>query len=332
MHSWKARVVVITGASAGVGRAIARRFARAGASLGLIARGRERLDETVREVEALGGRAHAMALDVADADEVDAAADTFERVLGPIDVWINNAMTSVFAELCDVTPDEYRRVTDVVYHGAVHGTMSALRRMLPRDRGRVLFVGSALAYRGIPLQSAYCGAKHAIQGMFESLRAELLHRSSGVTTGIVQLPAMNTPQFEWCRSKMPHRAQPVPPIFQPEVAARAVEAMARRRRAELYVSFSTMRAIIGNKLAPRIADRYLGRVGYSSQQTEEPQLPAPDNLFAPVPGEFAAHGRFDRRASPRSPMTWLALHRGTIAALSLALLGSGVLAWRTRHR
>ncbi|HET6584676.1 MAG TPA: SDR family oxidoreductase [Nannocystaceae bacterium] len=327
---WAGRVVVVTGGTAGVGRATARRFADGGARVAVLARDAERLAATERELRARGNQALAIAADVADADAVDAAADRIERELGPIDVWINNAMTSVFAEFRDVTPAEYHRVTDVVYHGTVHGTMSALRRMMPRDRGRIVFVGSALAYRGIPLQSAYCGAKHAVMGLFESLRAELLHRESGVTLSVVQLPAVNTPQFDWCRSKLPHRSQPVPPIFQPEVPARAIELAARTGRREVWVGSSTAIAIVGHKLAPALGDRYLARTGYRAQQTDEREDPRrPDNLFGPVAADVAAHGRFDARARAHSPLMWLSRHRGLVAAAVGATLVA--LAWSRRR-
>jgi NAD(P)-dependent dehydrogenase (short-subunit alcohol dehydrogenase family) len=332
---WKDAVVVVTGGTAGVGRATARRFAAAGARVAVLARDAARIAAVEAELRSFGADAIGVVADVADPEAVDAAAERAENELGAIDVWVNNAMTSVFSELIDVSPAEYHRVTDVVYHGAVHGTMSALRRMLPRNRGRIVFVGSALAYRGIPLQSAYCGAKHAIMGMFESLRAELLHRDSAITLSIVQLPAVNTPQFDWCRSKLPYRSQPVPPIFQPEVAAAAIEFAARTGRRETWVSSSTLLAIVADKVAPGIADHYLARTGYAAQQTDEPEDPTrADNLFAPVPGDWAAHGRFDARAHERSPLTWVSMHRGLVAtALGVALLGVTLAARRwTRSR
>lgn len=318
------QVVVITGASAGVGRATARTFAKRGARIGLIARGRERLEATKREVEDLGGQALVLPADVADAEAMEAAAEAVERELGPIDVWINNAMTAVFAEFVDTTPEEYQRVTDVVYHGQVYGTMAALKRMLPRDRGTIVLVGSALAYRGIPLQSAYCGAKHGVQGMFDSIRAELLHRGSKVRISMVQLPAINTPQFAWVRSKLPNKAQPVPPIFQPEVAADAVVFAADSGRREVYVGGPTVKAIIGNKIVPGVGDWYLARTGFDSQQIEQPEDPnRPDNLFEPVPGAYAAHGDFDDRARPFSAQLWATKHRPWLVAAG-ALLGAFV--------
>lgn len=315
-------VVVITGASAGVGRATAQAFARRGAHIGLLARGQDRLEAARREVEALGGRALAIPTDVAYHDQVEAAARAVEDAFGPIDIWVNNAMTAVFAEFVDVTPEEYRRVTDVCYHGQVYGTMAALKRMLPRDRGTIVLVGSALAYRGIPLQSAYCGAKHAVEGMFDSIRTELLHRESNVHITMVQMPALNTPQFNWVRSKLDKKAQPVPPIFQPEVAADAIVYAATHRRRELYVGFSSAKAIVGNKIVPAFADKYLARNGYQSQQRDAPEDPnRPDNLFEPVPGDYSAHGDFDDRARYESKQLWATKHRGLLAAAGGTLLG-----------
>lgn len=316
------RVVVITGASAGVGRAVTRALAREGARLGLLARGRERLAAAKAEVEALGGEALAIPTDVAEAEAVEAAAQQVEDAFGPPDVWINNAMTSVFAEFRDVEPEEFRRVTDVVYHGQVWGARAALKRMLPRDRGKIIFVGSALAYRGIPLQSAYCGAKHAIQGFFDSLRTELLHVGSGVSITMVQLPALNTPQFGWVRSKLPNRAQPVPPIFQPEVAAEAIVWATHHERREVWVAGPTVRAIAGNRLVPGLADRYLARTGFASQQTDEPEDPErPDNLFEPVEGPFGARGRFSVRAKDRSLELWAAKNKRWLSVAAAAGLG-----------
>lgn len=321
-------VVVITGASAGVGRATARLFARHSAHIGLLARGTERLDATKREVEELGGKALAIPTDVASADQVESAAEMVENTFGAIDVWINNAMTSVFAEFIKVEPDEYRRVTDVVYHGQVYGTMSALKRMLPRNAGTIVLVGSALAYRGIPLQAAYCGAKHAIQGMFDSVRTELLHLKSNVRITMVQLPALNTPQFDWVLSKLPRRAQPVPPIFQPEVAADAIYYAAHHHQREMMVGFPSVKAIMGNMAAPTIADHYLAKHGFESQQTDEPEMPdRPSNLWEPVPGDFGAHGRFDDRARTYSPQLWAVKNKRwlTVAGAGLASLAATIL-------
>ncbi|MGQ0644995.1 MAG: SDR family oxidoreductase [Elusimicrobiota bacterium] len=309
------QVVMITGASAGVGRATARAFARRGARIGLLARGRDGLEAARREVEELGGRALVCQADVADADQVEAAAAALEETFGPMDVWVNNAMASVFSPVLETRPEEYRRVTEVTYLGYVHGTLAALRRMVPRDRGAIVQVGSALSYRSIPLQSAYCAAKHAVNGFTDSLRCELLHDGSRVRLTAVHLPAVNTPQFGWVKSRLPNEPQPVPHIYQPEVAAQAIFWAAHGRRRELYVGWPTTRAIIGNKLAPGFADRYLARMGYDSQQTEEPADPArPHNLWEPVPGDHGAHGAFDGRALACSPWLWLTLRRSWLAA------------------
>ncbi len=327
----KRRVVVITGASAGVGRATAQQFAREGAAIALLARGEERLEAARQEVERLGGQALAIPLDVADAAAVEAAADRIEQELGPIDVWINNAMTSVFGQVMDIEPDEYRRVTEVVYHGQVWGARAALKHMIPRDRGVIVFVGSALAYRGIPLQSAYCGGKHGVQGFFDSLRSELLHNEQHIQVCMVQLPALNTPQFDWVRSKLPNRAQPVPPIFQPEVAADAIHYASLHPRREIWVGFPSVKAIAGNKIAPGFADHYLASTGFKSQQTDQPEDPSrPDNLFTPVAGDFGAHGRFDSRAETDSPMLWASKNRRllTLAGAGLGALAATVLASR----
>ncbi len=318
----KSEVVVVTGAGAGLGRAIVRRFAGPGVSIGLVARSAERLRAAALEVEERGGRALALPTDVGDADQVERAAAAVEAQLGPIDIWVNNAMTSVFSPAKQMKAEEYRRVTEVTYLGYVYGTLSALHRMLPRDRGTIVQVGSALAYRGIPLQSAYCGAKHAIQGFTESVRAELFHDHSRVWLSMVQMPAMNTPQFDWVRSRLPHRAQPVPPIFQPEVAAEAVYYAAHHRRRQIYVGMPTVKAVYSNKFVPGLLDRYLARTGYDSQQTEEPEAPGrPDNLWQPVSGDFGAHGRFDERSRSASPEVWATLHRRWVA-----LAGAGVAA------
>jgi short-subunit dehydrogenase len=318
-------VVVIAGASAGVGRAAARRFATQGAHLALLARGRERLEEAAREVRAGGGRAIVVPTDVADPEAVEAAADRVAVELGPIDVWVNNAMATVYAPVSATTPAEFRRATEVTYLGSVWGAMAALRRMRPRNRGTIVQVGSALAYRGIPLQAAYCGAKHALQGFFESLRAELIHEGSGIHVTMVQLPALNTPQFSWARTKMERKPQPMPPIFQPEVAAEAIVWAARNRRRELFVGWPTLKTAYGSAFAPGLVDRYLGRTGVSSQQRDEPvELDRPDNLFAPVPGPYGAHGEFDAAAARRSWQLWATLHRewlGLAAGTSAAALG-----------
>ena len=318
-------VVVITGASAGVGRATARAFGKRRARIGLIARGREGLEAAKREIEASGGEALVLPLDVSDHDAVERAADTVEKTFGPIDIWINNAMLSVFSPIMEMQPEEYRRVTDVTYHGYVWGTLAALRRMKPRDRGSIVQVGSALAYRGIPLQSAYCAAKHAVQGFHDSLRTELLHDKSNVRVVMVQLPAVNTPQFRWVKSRLPRKAQPVPPIFQPEVIARAIVWAAYSKRREINVGWPASKAIIGNNIAPGYADHYLAKHAYDAQMVDEPEEPnRPDNLWAPVPGDPGAHGVFDDRARPTSielalnkRRSWIAAGLGAIAVLAL---------------
>jgi NADP-dependent 3-hydroxy acid dehydrogenase YdfG len=322
----RAEVVVITGASAGVGRATVRKFARHGARIGLIARGLDGLEAARREVEAAGGEAIVLPLDVADADAVERAAERVEQELGPIDIWINNAMVSVFSPVKKMLAEEYKRVTDVTYLGYVYGTLAALKRMTARDRGVIIQVGSALAYRGIPLQSAYCAAKHAIQGFVDSLRAELLHDNSGVRVTMVQLPAVNTPQFSWVKSRLPRQPQPVPPIFQPEVIADAIYFAAHNDRREIYVGMSTVEAIVGNKIVPGLADHYLAATGYDSQQTDEPvAADRRDNLWEPVPGDHGAHGDFDDCASGFSVQLWANMHRGQLALAGLGL-AAGALA------
>jgi short-subunit dehydrogenase len=311
----RSEVVVITGASAGVGRATAVAFAKRGARVGLLARGRGGLEGARTEVESTGGKALVIATDVSDADAVDGAAQRVEEDLGPIDVWVNNAMTSVFSPVKEMTPDEFRRVTEVTYLGYVYGTLAALRRMLPRNQGHVVQVGSALAYRGIPLQAAYCASKHAIQGFTESLRSELIHDRSDVQLTMVQMPALNTPQFGWVRSRLPRKAQPVPPIFQPEVAAEAIYWAAHHGRDELWVGLSAVKAIVGNRIIPRALDRYLARMGYDAQQTGELADPdREDNLYEPVPGDAGAHGDFDDRSSDKSYQWWANTHRGWLLA------------------
>lgn len=315
------QVVVVTGASSGVGRAAAVAFARQGAHVGLLARGRNGLEGAKRDVEAAGGHGLVLEADVADAQALDDAAGRVEEELGPIDVWVNNAMVTIFSPFDQIEPDEFRRVTEVTYLGFVYGTMAALKRMKTRDRGTIVQVGSALAYRGIPLQSAYCGAKHAIQGFNESLRCELLHDGSNVRLTMVQLPALNTPQFDHCRSRMPRKAQPVPPIFQPELAAEAIIWATKHDRREVYVGGPTVEAIVGDKLASGLADRYLAKTNFEAQQTPEPADPdAPGNLFEPLATDPGAHGRFDDRSKPRSMQWWLTSNRD-----ALLTAGGGVL-------
>jgi NAD(P)-dependent dehydrogenase (short-subunit alcohol dehydrogenase family) len=328
------RVVVVTGASAGLGRAIARAFAERGAAVGLLARGKEGLAGAEREIRDRGGRALGVPTDVSDARAVAAAADRVERELGPVDVWVNNAMVSVFSPVKEMDAAEYRRVTEVTYLGYVHGTLAALERMLPRDRGTIVQVSSALAFRAIPLQSAYCAAKHAIKGFTESLRAELLHDASAVRVTMVHMPALNTPQFDWVKSRLPNRAQPVPPIFQPEVGARAVVyATLHPERRDITVGGSTARAIWGNRVAPRLLDRYLARTGYRSQQTDEPDRPdRPDNLWEPVAGDHGAHGRFGTLARTHSGQLWMEEHRAWSLLAGVGLAGAmAAIAWRVRR-
>jgi NAD(P)-dependent dehydrogenase (short-subunit alcohol dehydrogenase family) len=316
-------VVVVTGATAGVGRATAVAFAREGARVGLVARGGDALEGARQEVQAAGGEALVLPADVSSAEEVETAAELAERELGSIDTWVNNAMVTVFSLFADLSPEEFRRVTEVTYLGTVHGTMAALRRMRPRNRGTIVQVGSALAYRGIPLQAAYCGAKHAVKGFTESLRTELLHEGSAVRVTMVHLPALNTPQFDRCRTHLPWQPQPVPPIYQPEVAAEAVLLSVRTGRRELYVGWPTVATVLGNKLAPGAMDRYLAATGIESQHTDEPVDPErPDNLYASLPGDPGAHGRFDAEAHEESVELLASEHR---AGASLALLGVAAL-------
>jgi NAD(P)-dependent dehydrogenase (short-subunit alcohol dehydrogenase family) len=325
-------VVVVTGGSAGVGRSTAEAFARRGASIALVARGSERLESAAEAVRRLGGRALPLQVDVAEHDAVDDAAERIERELGPVGVWVNNAMATVFSPLERIAPEEYRRATEVTYLGSVWGTMAALRRMVPRDAGVVVQVGSALAYRGIPLQSPYCGAKHALQGFTESTRTELMHAGSRVWLTMVQLPALNTPQFEWGRTKLANHPQPVPPIYQPEVAAEAIVWAAGHRRREVFVGWPTVRTIVGNALAPGLADGYLARTGFSSQLLDERISPdRPDNLFEPVPGDWGAHGRFSDQARGRSLQLALTKRRRALASGAVAL-GALALARRGRRR
>jgi NAD(P)-dependent dehydrogenase (short-subunit alcohol dehydrogenase family) len=313
--------VMITGAAAGIGRATAQAFAKRGAHIGLLARGREGLEGAKRDVEKLGGRGLILVADVADDKAVEAAAEKLENEFGPIDIWINDAMASVFSPIMEMTVDEYRRVTDVTYLGYVWGTMAALRRMRPRNRGTIIHVGSALAYRGIPLQSAYCAAKHAINGFTDSLRCELIHDKKDIHVCIVEMPAVNTPQFGWVKNKLPHKAQPVPPIFQPEVAADAIVFAATHKRREIYVGFPTVEAIIGNKIVPGILDHYLAT--YKTQQTDEPRNPdQPDNLFSPVEHDFGAHGTFDNLARKYSLQLWLTKNRAWLMTVFLIIVAA----------
>jgi NAD(P)-dependent dehydrogenase (short-subunit alcohol dehydrogenase family) len=319
------KVVVVTGASAGIGRATVREFAKDGAHIALLARGEDGLEAARREVEEAGCKALVIPVDVSDQEAVDRAATRIEQELGPIDIWVNNAFVGIFSELMEMTPEEFRRVTDVTYLGQVWGTMSALRRMLPRDSGSIVLVGSALAYRGIPLQSAYCGAKHAIQGFHDSIRSELLHKKSNVHVTMVQLPGVNTPQFDWARARVPNKPKPSGGIYQPEVAARAIHFAAHSKRKQVYVGIPTLQAILGDKVASSLLDHVLAKIGFSGQQRPEPISPdRQDNMFEPVPGDHGAHGSFDEKARGSSAQLWATMHRGelALAAGALAALGA----------
>ncbi len=328
------KIVVITGASAGVGRAAVREFARHGADIGLVARGVDGLEAARREVEAAGGRALVLPTDVADPEQVEAAAEKVERELGPIDIWVNNAMASVFSPIKQMTPSDFKRVTEVTYLGYVYGTLAALKRMLPRDRGTIVQVGSALAYRSIPLQAAYCASKHAVLGFHAALRTELIHDHSNVKTTMVQMPALNTPQFGWVKSRLEHKAQPVPPIYQPEVAARAIYYAAQHpERREYYAAWSVIEAVFGNKIAPSFADHYLARKGYESQQYDGPEDPSrPNNLWQPVPGDHGAHGAFDQRARNTSLELWAETHPKLLLFSALAGVAGIVTALVSREQ
>ena len=315
----KPETVVVTGASAGLGRATAQEFARHGAQVAVLARGVDGLEGAKREIEALGSQALAIPVDVADAEAVEQAAVRVEKELGPIDIWVNNAMTSVFSPVKEMKAEEYKRVTEVTYLGVVYGTLAALKRMLPRNRGVIVQIGSALAYRSIPLQSAYCAAKHAIAGFTDSLRCELIHDKSKVHLTMVQMPALNTPQFGWVKSRLVHKAQPVPPIFQPEVGAKAIYSAAHDNRREIFVGWPTVEAIVGNKLAPGLLDHYLGNTGFKSQQTSEPEDPnRTNNLWEPVKGDHGSHGSFDKQAHAMSYESWIDKNR---AYLAITLMG-----------
>jgi NAD(P)-dependent dehydrogenase (short-subunit alcohol dehydrogenase family) len=324
------RTVVITGASAGVGRATAQAFAREGARIGLLARGQAGLEGAKRDVERLGGEAIILPTDVADAGQVEAAAEEVEKQFGPIDVWVNVAMTSVFSPIKEMTAEEFKRVTEVTYLGFVYGTLAALRRMLPRDRGTIVQVGSALAYRGIPLQAAYCGAKHAIQGFMDSLYCELIHDGSKVRACMVQMPALNTPQFSWVKSRLPRKPQPVPPIYQPEVAARAILYASHHPRREIFVGMPTVEAIVGNRIIPGLLDWYLAKTGYNAQQHNGPADPTrPFNLWEPVDAQedHGAHGSFDSRATDSAPELWASMHRNLLLGGLGVLVALGFAAW-----
>ncbi|HEX9321907.1 MAG TPA: SDR family oxidoreductase [Xanthobacteraceae bacterium] len=324
------RTVVVTGASAGIGRAVALAFARRGWQIGLIARSKHGLDGARKEIELAGGQAMAISADVADADAIFTAADQINERWGGIDVWVNNAMATIFSPFAEISPAEYRRATEVTYLGYVFGTMAALRCMRPRNRGTIVQVGSALSYRAIPLQSAYCGAKFAIRGFTEALRSELRHQRSGIRITMVQLPAVNTPQFDWARNKLPFRLQPVPPIHQPEAVAEAILRASQKAPRELWVGFTTIQAILGNMVLPGLLDRWLARRGYDGQLTSEPELSVrAGNLFAPVADMHAAHGRFDDRARGRVSALNPAVLRSAIPAAALIIIAAAIIFTRS---
>ena len=318
-QEFKNKVVVVTGASAGLGRSMVREFAKHGATIALIARGQEGLSAAVQEAEQLGGKARAYSIDVANAESMEETAQNIEAQLGPIDTWINNAMVSVFGPLKEMEAKDFKRVTDVTYLGQVYGTMAALKYMIPRNSGTIILVGSALAYRGIPLQSAYCGSKHAIHGFFESLRSELIHDGSKINLSMVQLPAMNTTQFGFVKSYLPGKPKPMGRIYEPEVAARAIVHLALHPRREFYVGYPTVQTIIGNKFIPGYLDKYLARTGFKGQQTDEMADPhRKNNLYEPVPGDHGAHGNFGAQAWNVSPEVWAATHKAiTFGSLAI---------------
>jgi NAD(P)-dependent dehydrogenase (short-subunit alcohol dehydrogenase family) len=325
MSETKAPIVVVTGGTAGIGRATVREFARNGYDVAILARGHDGLEATRREVEDMGRQALAIPTDVSDWEAVEAAADRIEAELGPIDVWVNNAFAGIFARFMDVTPDEYERVTRVTYLGQVNGTRAALKRMLPRDRGKIVLVGSALAYRGIPLQSAYCGSKHAIQGFIDSVRCELLHDKTSVTITMVQMPGVNTPQFDWIRAKLPGQPRPVGKVYQPEVAGRAIFAAAHETRKEVLVGLPTVEAVWGNKVASSLLDDYLAETGFKSQQRPERVQPdRKDNLFEPVAGDHGAHGSFDDEAVDSSAELWVSENKKKLGLAAVGVAAAGV--------
>ena len=323
------RIAVVTGASAGIGRATAVEFARHGWRVALLARGIDGLEAARREVEDAGGEALVVETDVADLAQVEAAATRVESEWGPIDAWVNNAMATIFSRFLDVSPEDFRRATEVTYLGAVWGTRAALSRMKPRDRGVIVQVGSALAYRSIPLQSAYCGAKSALRGFTDSIRSELIHERSGVHVTMVQLSAFNTPQFEWARTTLGCRPKPMGKIFQPEVAARAIHWAATHRRRELWVGWPAAKAILGTRVVPGLLDHRLAATAVDGQHTDEPLPPdRQDNLYTAVGGDHGAHGRFDAMAVASSAQAWWAMHRGVATAVAaIAIATVALAAW-----
>jgi NAD(P)-dependent dehydrogenase (short-subunit alcohol dehydrogenase family) len=329
-------VVLVTGASAGVGRATVCEFARQGALIGLVARGVEGLEAAKRDVEALGGQGLVISADVADAEQVESAAEQVEQLFGPIDIWVNNAMETVMSPFMEMTAEEFRRVTEVTYLGYVHGTRAALLRMVPRDKGVVVQVGSALAYRAVPFQSAYSGAKHAVRGFTDALRSELIHKGSHVRLVMAQLPAVNTPQFTWCKSRLPRKPQPVPPIYQPEIPARAIRWLAHHPRRELFIGMSTVLTIWGNKFFPTLGDWYLGKTGWQAQQHDG--LADPDRrdyLWSPLTGDFGAHGEFDQRSHKSSSELWITMNRGraaVVVACASAAIFLMLKGWRRKSK
>ena len=328
-----AKIVVITGAGAGVGRATAEAFARQGYDVALLSRDPDRLNKAVVELRRYGGQALAIPTDVADADAVEAAAERVEAELGPIDVWVNVAMATVFAPVHKLNAKEIERGTSVTYLGQVYGMMAAVKRMRQRDRGTIINVGSALAYRSVPLQSVYCGAKFAIRGFTDSLRSEIIHDGLNIHITMVDLPAINTPQFDWSLNKTGRKAKPVAPIFQPEVAARAIVFAATNHRRDIWLGLPTIKAILANRIAPGLLDRYLARIGYDGQLTEQ-ALPtdAPSNLFNAVPGDYGAHGRFDSLASDVTLTMFTERHRAALWAGAVGLVGLLGLHWLARRR
>ncbi|MGE5518316.1 MAG: SDR family oxidoreductase [Candidatus Dadabacteria bacterium] len=330
---YKNKVVVITGATGGVGRATAWAFAKQGARIALLARGIEQLEATKKEVEQYGGTAITIPTDVADAQAVENAAERTERELGPIDVWVNNAMNSVFAPFKEIHADEFKRVTEVTYLGQVYGAKAALKRMTPRNRGSIVFVGSALAYRGIPLQSAYCGAKHGIEGFFDSLRTELMHDKSEIKTCMVQLPAMNTTQFGWVLNRLPNKPRPMGKVYEPEVAAEAILFAAAHNRRNVWVGYPTYKAIIGNKIAPWYADYVLAKTAFDGQQTNEPVSKyRENNVWEPVHEDRGAHGGFGNIATNKSYTLWASIHRNLVRAVAGALALGLVVALQSKKK